>query len=277
MPTRTPGSRHGATLPRLLSDIEQADATLPSGRQAAVVTGAARGLGRAISERFAKSGFLVIGLDLDADGLDATFSELEGDGHRVVVGDAGDVMALIRAFEAPGAEADLRTFVANAGIARPGASLDYPMQSWDELHRVLLRACFVGAREACRRMPRGGSIVMVSSINGQLGFAGRAAYGAAKAGVQGLVRSLAVEWATRNVRVNAVSPGTIATEMQAEFMKTGFASPETFLSHVPMGRFGRPDEVADAVEFLASERSSYITGAMLPVDGGWASFGMADH
>ena len=115
---------------------------------------------------------------------------------------------------------------------------------------------------------------MISSVNGHLGFGGRAAYCAAKAGVQGLVRSLAVEWAPLAVRVNAVSPGTIATEMQAKFMETGYASAELFLSRVPMRRFGEPHEIADAVYFLCSPRSSYITGVVLPVDGGWLANGL---
>jgi NAD(P)-dependent dehydrogenase (short-subunit alcohol dehydrogenase family) len=246
-----------------------------STRPAAVVTGAARGLGRAIAERLATSGHLVVGIDLDADELKSSIPALPGEGHQWVGGDAGSVDVLTDAFDRVGESAALRTFVPNAGIARPGDSLDFSMQAWDALHHVLLKASFLGAREAVRRMPDGGSIVMIASINGQLGFAGRAAYGAAKAGVQGLVRSLAVEWAGRGVRVNAVSPGTVSTEMQQAFMKTSYASPERFLRHVPMNRFGRPEEVADAVEFLASDRASYITGAILPVDGGWHAFGMA--
>ncbi len=244
-------------------------------RPAAVVTGAARGLGRAIAARLAAAGQLVVCVDLDADAVAASVAALPGDGHRAVGGDAASIDTLTAAFDAIPQSATLRTFVANAGVAAPGDSLDYPMQSWDELHNVLLRAVFLGAREAARRMSGGGSVVMVSSINGTLGFGGRAAYAAAKAGVQGLVRSLSVEWAPRSIRVNAVAPGTVSTEMQQAFMQTGYASPERFLRHVPMDRFGRPEEVADAVEFLGSDRASYITGAILPVDGGWAAFGMA--
>ena len=164
--------------------------------------------------------------------------------------------------------------MANAGLARPGPSVDFPLAAWDQLLAVHLTAAFIGARQAFQRMPGGGAIVMISSVNGHLGFGGRAAYCAAKAGVQGLVRSLAVEWAPQGVRVNAVSPGTIATEMQVKFMETGYASPELFLSRVPMKRFGEPREIADAVHFLCSPRSSYITGVVLPVDGGWVAHGL---
>jgi NAD(P)-dependent dehydrogenase (short-subunit alcohol dehydrogenase family) len=240
-----------------------------------VVTGAARGLGKAIAQRFAGEGHQVIGVDLNGEELGETIARLAGTGHVAVTGDVTREEVLVEAFDAVAPDALLRTFVANAGIAKPGASVDYPMESWDLLLDVLLRASFLGAREACRRMADGGSVVMLSSITGERGFAGRAAYSAAKAGIQGLVRSLAAEWAPQGVRVNAVSPGTIETEMQAAFMRTGYSSPETYMRNVPMGRFGRPEEIADAVEFLASDRASYITGVVLAVDGGWAAFGLA--
>ena len=127
---------------------------------------------------------------------------------------------------------------------------------------------------ARRHMTAGGSIVMISSVNGHLGFGGRAAYCAAKAGIQGLVRSLAVEWAPAHIRVNGVSPGSIATPMQQNFMNSGFASPEQFLDRIPLGRFGDPSEIANAVAFLGSDQSTYITGVILPVDGGWLAYGL---
>jgi NAD(P)-dependent dehydrogenase (short-subunit alcohol dehydrogenase family) len=139
---------------------------------------------------------------------------------------------------------------------------------------VHVKAAFVGARVARRHMARGGSIVMISSVNGHLGMGGRAAYCAAKAGIQGLVRSLAVEWAPTHIRVNAVSPGSIATPMQVDFMKSGFASPEQFLDRIPLGRFGAPEEIANAVAFLGSDQSTYVTGVVLPVDGGWVINGL---
>jgi NAD(P)-dependent dehydrogenase (short-subunit alcohol dehydrogenase family) len=236
-----------------------------------VITGAARGIGAAIARRFAEDGYAVVGVDLDGDQLHKAMAELPG--AEAVTGDVTDEKVMAEACER-GAARGLRAFVANAGVARPGRSADFPMQAWDQLLAVHLTAAFTGARAACQRMPDGGAIVMISSVNGHLGFGGRAAYCAAKAGVQGLVRSLAVEWAPQGVRVNAVSPGTIATEMQAKFMETGYASPEAFLSRVPMKRFGEPREIADAVHFLCSPRSSYITGVTLPVDGGWLINGL---
>src|SRR5579862_7446971 len=173
---------------------------------AVVITGAARGIGTAIATRFAQEGYRVIGVDRDGDQLKAVMTELPG--AEAVVGDVTDEAVMEEACER-GAADGLRALVANAGIARPGRSVDYPLEDWNQLLAVDLTAAFLGARSACRRMPEGGSIVMISSVNGHLGFGGRAAYCAAKAGVQGLVRSLAVEWAPLGVRVNAVSPGTI--------------------------------------------------------------------
>ncbi len=236
-----------------------------------VVTGAARGIGAAIATRFAADGYTVIGVDRDGDGLKEVMTELPG--AQAVVGDVTDEAVMEAACER-GAARGLVALVANAGIARPGRSLDYPREAWDQILAVDLTAAFLGARAACRHMPGGGSIVMISSVNGHLGFGGRAAYCAAKAGVQGLVRSLAVEWAPLAVRVNAVSPGTIATEMQAKFLDTGYASADLFLSRIPMRRFGQPREIAEAVLFLCSPRSSYITGVVLPVDGGWLANGL---
>lgn len=241
-------------------------------RGGVVVTGAARGIGRAIAARFAAAGHPVVGIDLDGDALRAAMAELPG--GTAVAGDAGDTTVLARACDLAAGDEGMHAFVANAGTARAGDSLDYPRELWDRLLEVDLTAAFLGARTACPRLRPGGSITMVSSVCGHLGFGGRAAYCAAKAGVQGLVRALAVEWAPRGVRVNAVSPGTVATELQAEFVAKGIVDERAYLAEIPMNRFGRPEEIADAVFYLSSAQASYITGVVLPVDGGWLARGL---
>lgn len=240
-----------------------------------VVTGAARGIGAAIARRLASSGFRVVGVDLAGDRLMDTIGGLPGTGHVALVGDVTDEAFTAEACPAAAdAPAGLLAFVANAGLARPGDSVDYSLSDWNQLLAVNLTAPFLGARCAKPHMRDGGSIVLISSINGLLGMAGRAAYCAAKAGVNGLVRSLAVEWAPDRVRVNAVSPGTIETEMGAAFMRTGFARADTYTSRVPFGVAGRPEDIAAAVHYLCSDDAAYVTGVVLPVDGGWAINGL---
>ncbi len=240
-----------------------------------VVTGAGRGIGAAIAARFAVAGHRVVGLDLDGDLLAAMAQRWPGEGHAAVAGDAADPAAVgeacDRAATAPGG---LRTFVANAGHARAGASDDYPATDWDAMLRVHLTGAMVGAQQAAARMTERGALVMMSSLNGLLGFPGRTAYGAAKAGIAGLVRGLAVEWAPRGLRVNAIAPGSITTELSTDFLRRGVIDERQFLDRIPMRRFGQVEEVAELAFFLGTPLSSYVTGAVVPIDGGWSAQGI---
>jgi 3-oxoacyl-[acyl-carrier protein] reductase len=143
----------------------------------------------------------------------------------------------------------------------------FPVSDWDSVINTNLRGAFITSQAVIRSMmkERKGSIIHMSSIVGIMGNAGQAAYCAAKAGLIGLTKSMAKELATRNIRVNAVAPGYIETDM------TGILTPEQkegILKSIPLGRVGKPEEIADAVVFLASERANYITGQVLAVDGG---------
>lgn len=238
-----------------------------------VVTGAAQGLGKAIARRFAEDGGHVVGLDL-SDAVTDVVGEF-GAGHDAVVGDATDPALLRRACErAAELGGGLRTVVLNAGVIAPGETVDYPLEDWDRVLGVNLRGAFIGAQVARPFLTEGGSMVLISSISASRGFGARAAYCASKSGVDGLVRSFAMEWGPDGIRVNGVAPGTIETEMQKAMVASGRVSVERYVDRIPMNRIGRPEEIADAVAYLASERASYVSGVILAVDGGWASAGL---
>ena len=241
-------------------------------RPGAVVTGAARGIGLAVAQHLSATGHEVVGLDRDGDALRQGAACWTGSRH--VVGSASDGDALAAACDlAAAAPGGLRVFVANAGFSRPGVTDTYPREDWDALLDVHLTGAFEGSRIASRHMGDGGAIVLVSSISAAQGFAGRAAYCAAKAGVSGLARALAVEWAPR-VRVNAVAPGYVETDIVTVNVAKGVIDPQTLLSRTPMRRLGRPADIAAAVGFLASDAASWITGEVLSVDGGWSVYGL---
>lgn len=239
----------------------------------ALVTGASRGIGAACARALAADGFdVAIGYAADADGAAATAAAVEGLGRRATVhaadvADEAQAAAMVAdAEEALGA---LDAVVLNAGITRDALAVRMRAEDWAAVIDTNLSGAFFTARPALRGMlrRRAGSIVAVSSVVGLIGNPGQANYAAAKAGVIGMVKALAREAGSRGVRVNAVAPGYIATDMTAALTD---AQREGLLAQTPLGRLGEPEDVAAAVAFLCSPEAGFITGSVLSVDGGLA-------
>ncbi len=237
----------------------------------AVVTGASNGIGRATALLFAREGARLVVNDVDAARLEDLRAEIERTGGdvRTVVGDVSrpeDARAMIAACVDAFGRIDI--LVANAGIIPELDLLTATPEDFDHVMAIDGRGMFLTCKYAAERMltSGGGSIVCLSSISGEAGQKGQAVYGPAKFVASGITKHLAVELASRGVRVNAVAPGTIATEavkrLSAEYI-SGIKAMH------PIGRLGQPAEVANAILFLASDDASFITGAILPVDGGY--------
>ncbi|KRE33876.1 short-chain dehydrogenase [Mycobacterium sp. Soil538] len=242
----------------------------------AVITGAAFGIGRATAVLFAREGARLIVTDVQREPLLALAGALRETGADVetVVGDVAvedDTRRMISAASERYGRLDV--LVANAGIIPLGDATEVTASGWDEVMAIDGRGMFLSCKFAIEAMlpTGGGAIVCLSSISGLAGQKRQAAYGPAKFIATGLTKHLAVEWADHGIRVNAVAPGTIRTErVQRLPEEPGGAE---YLAEIermhPMGRLGEPAEVAGAIVFLASDEASFITGVVLPVDGGY--------
>ena len=237
----------------------------------AIITGAAQGLGLATARLFANSGYHVMLTDIQP--LDSALAGLAADGFSAsgVCGDIAcqDFVAALAARVAD-EQGGADVLVNNAGISLIAAAEDTTLDQWQRVMAINLQGPFLLCRAFGRQMlERGtGSIVNVASIAGLRGVIHRAAYNASKHGLVGLTRTLAGEWGGRGVRVNAVCPGWIKTEMDVADQGSGAYSDDDIINRVPMARFARPEDVAAAILFLARD-DSYINGVTLPVDGGW--------
>ena len=236
----------------------------------ALVTGAGRGIGRAIALRLAEEGAKVAVVDWADSGADAAREIEEASGRSTTffkgdISNEGDTKAAVAAVEEALGPVDI--LVNNAGITRDGLALTMSEEDWDAVLAVNLKGAFLMSKAVLRGMikRRRGSIVSISSVVGRRGNAGQINYSSAKAGLIGLTKSLAREVASRNVRVNAVAPGYIETEMTGALDET---ARNAIINQIPLGRIGTPEGVADAVAFLAGDSASFITGAVIPVDGG---------
>jgi 3-oxoacyl-[acyl-carrier protein] reductase len=236
--------------------------------QAALVTGASRGIGRAIALTLARQGLRVVGTATSQAGADAISLALAPMGGRGLLLNVNDAPACEAAVDALVKEfGGLHVLVNNAGITRDTLAMRMKDEDWDAVLETNLKAVFRMSRAVIRPMmkQRYGRIVNITSVVGASGNAGQANYAAAKAGVAGLTRALARELGSRHITVNCVAPGFIATDMTEVLPE---AQKAALLQQIPAGRLGTPEEVAHAVAFLASPLAAYVTGTELHVNGG---------
>ncbi|MFY7959942.1 MAG: SDR family NAD(P)-dependent oxidoreductase [Elsteraceae bacterium] len=237
----------------------------------ALVTGGESGIGAAVLARFRAEGAIAVSADqsvtqphLPPDGTEAR--------HPVDVAEESSTQALVAATLKAYGRIDV--VVNSAGVSADTTALETTVEQFDRIVAINLRGSFLIARESAKAMMKtgGGSIVLIGSVSGRRGNMGRVSYGASKGGVVTMAEVMAVEWAERGVRVNVVAPGPIESPMSRAFHPPAVRT--AWRRVVPMGRYGNPEEIADAALYLASAESSYVTGHVLHVDGGFMAGGL---
>jgi NAD(P)-dependent dehydrogenase (short-subunit alcohol dehydrogenase family) len=251
----------------------------PSTPPVAVITGGARGIGRGCAAQLAADGYSIVVADVRSEAAQETADEFVAQGRRAVaatvdVTDAGACGAMIaRAVEAFGR---VDVLVNSAGISKPEPSLEVSPENWRRMIDVQLNGAFFCSQGAGRQMMKqgqGGCIVYISSINAEAAFPMRTAYSCAKAGVNMMTKTLAIEWAQYGIRVNGVGPCHTETEMTLENIQRGVVSVDVLKKRIPLGRLAKVEDVAQAVSFLCSDKAAFITGQTLYVDGGYLAYG----
>jgi len=252
---------------------------MPHCKPAALVRGAAMGIGLAVARRMSAAGMAVALFDIDDAAVRSSAAEISARSPALAIqGDCSNEQDVRRAVQQTVSWAGrLDVLVNNAGIDLYGKAPEFSSSDWDRQLNVNLKGAFLFAKYAIPAMrPAGGAIVNVSSVHALVSYAGCAAYDAAKAGLLALTRTLALDHGPDNIRVNAVCPGWVDTPMTRKWLESE-ADPETALLQAralsPLNRIGAPEEIAEAIFFLASEAASFITGAYLVVDGGLTAGG----
>ncbi len=241
-----------------------------------IVTGGAKGIGKGIAEKFAEKDYNVIIADIDVDKGKETVNEIERKGQKAVflkvdLRKDEEVENLFNHVIQKYGRLD--GLICNAGVQIREWATDFAMDKFDYLMDINLRAYYLCARLAARQMKVqecGGAIVCISSVNSMRYHSKRSPYNISKAAINGLVGTLGVEWGRYNIRINAVAPGYVLTELMESGIHEGIIDEKKIMSVIPMKRYIKIEEISNAVYFLASDASSGITGQVLCVDGGWS-------
>lgn len=240
---------------------------LPLAKKVALVTGASRGIGRAIAFELKERNNFVVGTSTTQEGANGITESLGNDGIGMVL-NVVDEDSIARLFQAIASDYELPTvLVNNAAVARDNLAVRMKVEEWEEVMNTNLNGVYRVTKNCLRTMMRArwGRIVNISSVVGSMGNPGQSNYAAAKAGLEGYSRALAAELASRNITVNCVAPGFIATDMTRDLSDQ---QRELLLARVPLGRLGEASEVASLVGFLTSEQAGYVTGETIHINGG---------